>query len=147
MVMTKAGAEFNLQSVLRIEEEFMLVRGRIAGSNDGGRIFLLSFAQIDHMGFQRPVSDDILNTIFAPGAIPAAVPIPTSAPVSTPAQAATPPAQPSAPTVAETTADPQTPPPPKPGVRKLLPSRSRIIERLRLRTTGRDNNDSSPAAQ
>jgi hypothetical protein len=134
MVMTKSGSEFNLQNVVRVEESFMLVRGRIAGSNDAGRIFLLSFAQIDHMGFQRPLGDDILNAIFDPTAIPAQVPAPQLPP----------------PVVAPTPAVPSTPPAPsapREGLRKLLPSKSRIIERLRIRTAARDSDGSAPAAQ
>jgi hypothetical protein len=141
MVMTKAGSEFNLQNVVRVEEGFMLVRGRIAGSNDAGRIFLLSFAQIDHMGFQRPVGDDILNAIFAPAEIPAALPSPE---LPAPADELPPPA------VAETTPAPPAPPPstfPREGLRKTLPSKSQIIERLRVRTAARDGTDSAPAVQ
>ncbi len=141
MVMTKAGSEFNLQNVVRVEEGFMLVRGRIAGSNDAGRIFLLSFAQIDHMGFQRPLTDDILNAIFAPAAT--AAPLPT-AELPAPADELLPPA------VAETTTAPVSPAPsasPREGLRKALPSKSQIIERLRVRTAARDGNGSPPAEQ
>ena len=141
MVMTKAGSEFNLQNVIRIEEGFMLVRGRIAGSNDAGRIFLLSFAQIDHMGFQRILGDDILEAIFAPTA--ASAPLP-SAELPSPADESPPPIE------DETPAAPQTPAPPfspRSGLRKTLPSKAQIIERLRVRTAARDRNDSEPAAQ
>ena len=43
MLMTAQGTEINVQALLRMEEHWMVLRGRLAGSNDGGRVFCLPY--------------------------------------------------------------------------------------------------------
>jgi hypothetical protein len=131
VLMTAQGTEINVQAVLRMEEHWMVLRGRLAGSNDGGRIFCLPYEHIDHAGFQRPLSDEQLQAIFggAPAAPPPPPPEVSEAVAPAPAPPATPP--------------PSAPPPPSsapaqpgssaPGMLARVPTRSKIIQRLRLR--------------
>ena len=41
MVMTAVGSEIAIQNVLRIEQDFVVIRGRLAGSSDTGRVFFI----------------------------------------------------------------------------------------------------------
>jgi hypothetical protein len=136
VAMTACGIEINVQDVLRLEDEYLVVRGRIAGSNDAGRIFFLPFDRLDHMGFWKPLSEAQIQTLF--GVTPSASP--------PPAEDAAPAAEPIAPApepVAAPAPAPPLPPEPAPapapaGLLSRLPSKSKVIERLRLRAAGRD---------
>ncbi|HKI31500.1 MAG TPA: hypothetical protein VKA46_06505 [Gemmataceae bacterium] len=139
MLMTTQGTEINIQTVLLMDEDFMLLRGRIAGSNDGGRIFILPYEHLDHAGFQRPLNDAQLQAVFgiapAEAAPPPAPPAPAEPLPAAPAQpqslapaAVAPPAQGTA----------------AAGLLARVPTRSKIIQRLRLRTEAREGADSPP---
>src|SRR4051812_20005066 len=78
MLMTAQGTEINVQALLRMEEEFMVLRGRLAGSNDGGRTFLLPYEHLDHVGFQRPLSDAQVQALI--NGTPAVAPTPAAPP-------------------------------------------------------------------
>jgi hypothetical protein len=127
MLMTAQGTEINVQVVLQLDEDFVVVRGRIAGSNDGGRVFFLPYEHLDHIGFQRPVSDALLQAAFGITPPPA---------VETPNAAPTPEQEPAAP--APEVAEPVR--------RAQAQSRSKIIQRLRQRALARDGG-TSPAEQ
>jgi hypothetical protein len=129
MLMTAQGTEINVQMLLRMEEHWMVLRGRIAGSNDAGRVFCLPYEHLDHVGFQRPLSD-VQAQAFCDGApAPAA---PAQAPPE-PAAVAEPPAAPD-PTPAAPAAPSAAPANPPAGLLARVPSRSDIIKRLRQRT-------------
>jgi hypothetical protein len=136
MLMTAQGTEINVQALLRMDEDYMVLRGRLAGSNDSGRTFVMPYAHLDHIGFQKPLTDAELQATF--DIVPAAAPpLPEMA-----AEPASPPPAPAAP------AGPAPPPAPAPaaapGLLGRLPTRSKIIQRLRLRTEVRDSNESPP---
>ena len=136
VVMTTAGTEINIQSVLRLEKEFMVLRGRLAGTTDNGRIFFLPFDHLDYLGFQRVLTEGEIMALLdgqpMPGA-QAAEGVPAVASSSQP-EAAEPPAPEPAP--------PPTPPPAaaparEGGLLARLPSRSQVLQRLRLRSAAR----------
>jgi hypothetical protein len=142
VMMTAQGTEVNVQAILRMEDEVVFLRGRLAGSTDAGRIFILPYEHLDHMGFQKPLTDGQLQGLL--GGAPAAAPPPpvlAAPPEPTP----TPPApqpEPAAPA-------PAVPPPPAqgnadPGLLARVPTRSKIIQRLRLRAEARDGGNSPP---
>ncbi len=142
MVMTAQGTEVNVQALLLMEEDYMVLRGRIAGSNDGGRIFVLPYEHLDYVGFQKPLGDAELQAVFGLAPAPAA-PIP--GPPEPAAESAPPPpaepqpaaaAKPPAPTPAQGTA--------RPGLLGRVPTRNEIIERLRQRTEARAAAESPP---
>jgi hypothetical protein len=119
MLMTAQGTEVNVQVVLQLGDDFLVVRGRIAGSNDGGRVFFLPYEHLDHVGFQKPVNDAVLQTAFDITPPPA---------VETPAASPTPEPEPAAPAPPEA-AEP---------VLLARASRSKIIQKLRQRALARD---------
>lgn len=148
MLMTVQGTEINVQQILRMDEDVVILRGRIAGSNDAGRIFILPYAHFAHSGFQRPLTDAQLQAIFgiSSAAPPAREPeAPAVEPAAGPASPPTAPApEPAAvPIVAAPTLAAQLSPNAA-GLLARLPSKSKIIQRLRLRAGARDGANSPP---
>src|SRR4051794_8876136 len=76
MLFTRAGTEIAVQSLLRIEQEFAVVKGRLSGSQDAGRVFFVPYESIDYFGTQHPVKDAEFNEVFDSLVLPAAAPAP-----------------------------------------------------------------------
>jgi hypothetical protein len=70
IVRTANGTEITVQTLLRIDYEFVIVRGRLAGTQDQGRLFILPYANIDYFGVNRLVKDEDFNALFAGVVIP-----------------------------------------------------------------------------
>ena len=64
MVRTCNGTEITVQSLLRIDFEFLIFKGRLAGSQDAGFLFILPYANVDYFGFNRAVKDEEYQAIF-----------------------------------------------------------------------------------
>lgn len=151
MVVTGVGIEVAIQQILIIQEDYMLIRGRLAGSSDTGRVFIIPYDHIDHFGWQKPMKEEEITAIFpetgaalgaprvvTPAEAPATRQAPTPAPVPTaeaapglsPAAAEAPAEEP-APVAAE------TPPPAAPldtsGPGKPAVDKEALLERLRAR--------------
>jgi hypothetical protein len=62
-IVTNAGSEITLQSVLRVENDFLIIRGRVSGTQETGRIFFIPFSQIDYLGCQ-PMQESEFETHF-----------------------------------------------------------------------------------
>jgi hypothetical protein len=135
IIMTNSGMEVNVQAVLRIEPEYLVLRGRPAGSTEAGRPFFVPFDRITYVYLYRPLKDAEVQQLF--GAPPAAAgpasvgvapePAPPPEPVveARPEPAPPPPSPP-----------PPLPSPPPPPLRLPTGSRSAIVERLRQRGLG-----------
>ena len=117
MLVTSGRTEIAIQSVLRIDHQFMAIKGRLAGSQDAGRVFFIPYNQIDYLGFQQPVKDSEFQEMFGGLTIPA------------PHEAA--PAEPTRP--APALAPEPTPTPPT-GARPATPIKSAVLERFRARS-------------
>ena len=131
MLRTANGTEITIQNFLRIDFEFVIFKGRLAGSQDAGRLFILPYSNFDYLGINRMVKDEEYNQIFG------GVQIPDPELKSVPAAAPTP----ADPTPATSTA---TPIPAKqtvadPGLPAIRPSfmgapvKSSVLERFRTR--------------
>jgi hypothetical protein len=131
MLVTAGGTEIALQTILRIEAEFMAVKGRLAGSQDAGRVFFIPYSKIDYFGFQQPLRESDFHELFGglrfpdPGQPAAAGPAAAEPAATGPEHAA-----------AEPAAEPDTP---SPGAR--TPIKSAVLERFRARA----NPGSSPS--
>lgn len=123
---TRAGIEITIQMLLRIEPECLVVRGRLAGTQDAGRVFFIPYEQIDNLGFMREMKEAEFVEAFAHFKFPARnTPAPPSPVVETP--------QP-LPNLADDL--PLTPV--MPGVtpsRMNIPIKSEVLERFRSRTS------------
>ena len=62
---TSNRTEIAIQAILRIDPDFLIIKGRLAGSQDAGRVFFIPYAQLDHIGFNRAVKDVEFNEMFA----------------------------------------------------------------------------------
>jgi hypothetical protein len=134
MLVTAAGTEISIQSVVRMEDDYLLLRGRLAGTTDTGRAFFLPYDQINYLGFQQAIPEAELRAFYGDKADTAPVAVATPA-----ADAAPPPAVEEAPLIAEDV--PPGPPkqtplpePPKTTVRAPVVGKNSILERLRARS-------------
>jgi hypothetical protein len=101
--------------LLRIDFEFVILKGRLSGSQDQGRLFILPYSNIDYFAINRTIRDEEYTAMFASVVIPD----PDAAP-SAPAK----------PAVVE-----EPPPPPVKPTRQGAPVKSSVLERFRTRNT------------
>jgi hypothetical protein len=127
MLVTSSHTEIAVQCVLRIDHEFMAIKGRLAGSQDAGRLFFIPYDQIDYLGFQQAVRESEFHEIFDSLTVPA--PAAVAAPAA-PAAAEPPPAAPDR--------EPEAAPPVAPSLsgvsRPPTPIKSAVLERFRARS-------------
>jgi len=64
LVGTSSGVEIAIQNILRIEDEYLLIRGRLSGTTEMGQIFILPYDRVTYVNFTRPLHDDKLTRIF-----------------------------------------------------------------------------------
>lgn len=58
------GSEISVQDLLRIENTHVLLRGRVGGTTDSGRVFCIPFQQITYSCFTRTLPQPMLAQIF-----------------------------------------------------------------------------------
>lgn len=136
VVVTAAGAELMVQKVLRLENDFVLVRARLAGSNDPPRIVVLPYEQIGTLAINKVMLESEVEALFGavePALIAEAPTPPVAEEVKAPPVAEKVEAK-SEPVPEKVEARPPTPPPPvKPPAK---PSKSILLARLRARLAG-----------
>jgi hypothetical protein len=125
MLVTASGTEISIQCFLRIDPECLALKGRLAGSQDAGRVFFVPYSHIDYFGFQQPVKESEFHEIFGnldiPGVHAPAVPPPAAA--GTPATPTAP--QPSGASSETSGGTPRNP----------LAIKSAVLEKFRSRST------------
>jgi hypothetical protein len=93
MLVTRSATEIAIQSILRIDRQFVALKGRLAGSQDTGRLFFIPFSEIDYLGFAKTVREDEFNDLFGglnmpapevPTHVAADKPEPTTSPATPP---------------------------------------------------------------
>src|SRR5205823_443258 len=57
-------SEVIVQSIVRFEMYYVILRGRTAGSLDAGRLMVVPYDQIHFMGFKQRVTDAEIHEIF-----------------------------------------------------------------------------------
>ena len=129
MLVTSIGQEITLYALLDLAEDYLAIRGRLAGTTDAGRVFFVPYDQINYLGFQKEMRDATFRAMFdlpAPVAV-AAKPEPVDEPVTTPevseAAAAI---VPESPPLAESEPLAEAP-------RTAMPGKAALLERLRAR--------------
>jgi hypothetical protein len=86
-LITVTGNELVIQSVFRIEHDFMVIRARTSGTMDTGRCIVLPYAQVDFLAFNKAMSEEQVQKLFDgpfQASVPAMMMSPSSVPVSTP---------------------------------------------------------------
>lgn len=125
---TASGVNISISSVMRYEETYILIRGRLMGSQDANQAFFIPYAQIDCLTYMRQVKEEEVAAWY--GSTPKSRPS-VNADGEEPAanEAAAEPAPmeaaPAAPGQGLSTALPAAGP---------LPGKAAILERLRKRT-------------
>src|SRR5947209_2850591 len=61
---TLSGTDINIDTVLRTELNYLVFRGRTAGSTDEGRVFFLPYRQIDYVQINRQVKEVEIRELF-----------------------------------------------------------------------------------
>jgi hypothetical protein len=136
MLATLVGTEIAIQNILRLEAEYVVIRGRLAGSTDTGRVFFIPYDQLNYVGFQKGVTEAQICELYGePVPTPAAAQVEAESILEPPAEvepeAAADSPQPPEPTTEATPASEAD----KPKPRLAIPSRSGILARLRARTS------------
>jgi hypothetical protein len=133
VVMTDARVEIAVQDLVRMSDDYIAVRGRLAGSSDTGRLFFIPFNRIVYVGLQKLVIDQEIAEIFG-----TAPPKPAPTPV---AVAEEPPK--GEPKVEEPSSPEPEPPAEVEGLRgtsnltpTVMPNRNELLERIRSRSKG-----------
>jgi hypothetical protein len=133
-----SGHEINLQSVFRFDADFLIFRGRLAGTTEAGTFVFLPYDQIVYIGFREEIKENQLQEILgAPSEAPAAASTPEAEPPPRPAPAPRPAAAPEpapAPVSMPTTAG--APP---------LPGKAALLERLRRSRAQGPGADAKPS--
>ncbi len=86
----RSGVEIAIQTILKLEPDFIILRGRLTGTQEGGKILLIPYAEMTVLSLGRPLKDTEVEEIFGKGD-PIDLP-----PGSAATPSAVPPAQPAA---------------------------------------------------
>jgi hypothetical protein len=141
MLVTVGGTEIAVSTILRVDHEFLAFKGRLAATQDQGRLFFIPFQNIDYVGTSREVKDEEYHAVF--GSL--VVPPPQAAPVMAVSEAVSSPPPSPAPALETPAAELPSEPEPQTetapiassasnGSRTPSPIKSAVLERFRLRS-------------
>jgi hypothetical protein len=116
------GADIVTQRIIRLEPEFMIVRGRPSGTTDPHRVIIIPYLQLTYLTITRELSEADMEAIFGLGDTP---PVATILAASEKSAAASAPPEPA--TVNEAPVPVNTPP------KKDAPSKTILLAKLRDR--------------
>jgi hypothetical protein len=68
IIVTNTGAEIVLREIVRVENDFMILRGRMAGSTDEGRVIIMPFDQVTYFAFNKMMPEAELQAMFGKSA-------------------------------------------------------------------------------
>src|SRR5438132_10531994 len=91
VVVTTIGIEINVQSILRTEDDYVVLRGRLAGTQETGRVVFVPYDQVNYVGFQREVKDAQIRALYGEALPPEPVQPKAEAPPAPSAAAPDPP--------------------------------------------------------
>jgi hypothetical protein len=60
----RTGAEVVLQKLIKLEPDFMVIRGRVSGTSDPGRIILIPYGELSFVSSTRLLKDTQIEAIF-----------------------------------------------------------------------------------
>src|SRR5438128_12458692 len=63
-ITTSSGTEVSIQMVLRLEEDFVLIKGRLSGTTDLGRVFFIPYDQINFLGVTKEVRESEISALL-----------------------------------------------------------------------------------
>lgn len=68
------GSEIVVQKIVRLDPDFMVIRGRLAGTQDAGRLVMIPYVQLTFVAVQRELKDAEVEAMFGKSAPVADVP-------------------------------------------------------------------------
>jgi hypothetical protein len=73
------GSEIVIQKIVKLEPDFMVIRGRLAGTQDSGRIVMVPYNQLTFVAIGKHLVDTEVEAMFGKSAPVATAEMPTSA--------------------------------------------------------------------
>jgi hypothetical protein len=134
VLVTTARTEISIQNILRLEDDYVVLRGRLAGTTDSGRVYFVPYGHIDYLGFQKELKEAEVAALYDKSPPTADQPEPRPEELAaTPVEGELPEsaAGENSPTEAETQKSSDTA---KPISRPSMPGKDALLERLRART-------------
>src|SRR5262245_27902766 len=61
------GVELSVQAFLRMEEQFIVIRGRLMGSTDAGLVFFVPYEQVTCLAYSKPMKEEVVQAWFQTG--------------------------------------------------------------------------------
>ena len=61
------GAEIVVQKIIKLDPDFMMIRGRLAGTQDAGRVVLIPYSQLTFVALLRDLKDTEIEAVFGKG--------------------------------------------------------------------------------
>jgi hypothetical protein len=137
---TASGADVVVQSIVRLEDDFLIFRGRPAGTSDAGKLMILPYGQINYVLYPGRLNDQQILAMFGERDSDfAAVPNNLPAPVSTPQPVEAPEPEAAEPVASESApASPEAPAPEAPAAPPTHPSKSLLLAKLRAKLAAGD---------
>ena len=76
MVVTSIGIEINVKSIQLLEPDYVVIRGRLGGTTDAGRLFFVPYDQINYVTFNKEIKEDQVAEMLGTEAPPPKAAIP-----------------------------------------------------------------------
>lgn len=130
VLVTTTGLEIMVQAILRLEMEFVVLRGRMAGSTEAGRIYFMPYDQISNLAINQLLKEPEVHAIFGG---PPLEKIGAGRAATAPAIGEQLLEQPQPEPEPVATIQPVSPPPPPKPAPAPPPSKSVLLERVRAR--------------
>ena len=70
-------AEIVVQRIVKLEPDFMIIRGRLAGTQDAGRVVVIPYSELTFVAVIRDLKESEIEAIFGKGAPAAVADMPT----------------------------------------------------------------------
>jgi len=77
------GSEIVIQKIVKLEPDFMIIRGRLAGTQDSGRIVMVPYNQLTFVAIGKHLVDSEVESIFGKGAPIGSADMPATAAAAT----------------------------------------------------------------
>jgi hypothetical protein len=61
---TLTGAEIALQSIVRADRDYLVIRGRMTGTTEGHGLFIIPFDKLSHLSFPKSVNEAEVRALF-----------------------------------------------------------------------------------
>jgi hypothetical protein len=130
MVVTSIGIEINVKSVQVLEPEYAVIRGRLGGTTDAGRLFFVPYDQINYLTFNKEIKETQVAEMLGLDAPPIKGPIPEGDAVKKAAEGDA--VKKAAEVVAEVEKE-EIALPPEPAKPETQPGKMALLERIRSR--------------